>query len=118
MYNTKLLCFHNETKLQETHLLMRELMDVEQERQKTYHDRSKYGPNYKIGKKIKKMGNKKNNYFHKGLYAMVEVIDNLISMMEDKKKKKVIKVHYDRLKNIENRIAIHSWIALKTKRNS
>ena len=30
---------------------MREYMDVEQERQKIYYDRSNYGPNYKIGEK-------------------------------------------------------------------
>ena len=31
---------------------MRESMDVEQERQKTYYDRSKYGPNYKVGEDV------------------------------------------------------------------
>ena len=35
-------------KLQETHQLMRESVNVEQECQKTYYDRSKYGPNYKV----------------------------------------------------------------------
>ena len=40
--------YSTKQKLQETHQLMRESMDVEQERQKTYYDRSKYGPNYKV----------------------------------------------------------------------
>ena len=31
-------------KLQQTHHLMQEVMDVQQERQKTYFERSKYGP--------------------------------------------------------------------------
>ena len=39
-------------KLQETHQLMRGYMDVEQERQKTYYDRSKYGPNCKVGEEV------------------------------------------------------------------
>ena len=44
--------FTMKQKLQETHQLMREYMDVEQERQKTYYDRSKYGPNYKVGEEV------------------------------------------------------------------
>ena len=39
-------------KLQKTHQLMQENMDVDQERQKTYYDRSQYGPSYKIGKEV------------------------------------------------------------------
>ena len=39
-------------KLQETQQLMREYMDVEQEHQKSYYDRSKYGPSYKVGKEV------------------------------------------------------------------
>ena len=31
---------------------MRESMDVEQECQKTYYDRSNYGPNYKVGEEV------------------------------------------------------------------
>ena len=38
--------FTMKQKLQETRQLMREYMDVEQERQKQYYDRSKYGPNF------------------------------------------------------------------------
>ena len=41
--------FTMKQKLQETHQLMREYMDVEQECQKSYYDRSKYGPSYKVG---------------------------------------------------------------------
>ena len=37
--------YSTKQKLQETHQLMREIMDVEQERQKTYYDRIKHGPN-------------------------------------------------------------------------
>ena len=31
---------------------MREYMDVEQERQKVYYDRSRYGPSYKFGEEV------------------------------------------------------------------
>ena len=44
--------FTMKNKLQETHQLMRENMDVEQERQKTYYDRSRYGPSYKVGEEV------------------------------------------------------------------
>ena len=39
-------------KLQETHQFMREFMDVEQERRKTYYDRNRYGPIYKVGEEV------------------------------------------------------------------
>ena len=39
-------------KLQETHQLMREYLDVEQERQKSYYDCSKYGQSYKVGEEV------------------------------------------------------------------
>ena len=38
--------------LQETLQLMRELMDVEQERQRTCYDRCKYGTSYNIGEEV------------------------------------------------------------------
>ena len=38
--------------LPETHQLMRELMDVEQECQKTNYDRSKFGPSYRITEEV------------------------------------------------------------------
>ena len=34
-------------KLQETHQSMRDFLDVDQETQKIYSDRSRYGPSYK-----------------------------------------------------------------------
>ena len=39
-------------KLQETHQFMREFMDVEQERRKTYYDCSRYGAIYNIGEEV------------------------------------------------------------------
>ena len=44
--------YSTKQKLQETHQLMRESMDVEQERQNNYYNRSKYGPNYKVGEEV------------------------------------------------------------------
>ena len=44
--------FPMKQKLQETHQLMVEFMDIEQERQKTYYDRSWYGPSYKAGEEV------------------------------------------------------------------
>ena len=39
-------------KLQETHQLMREYMDVKQERQKTYYDFSRYRSSYTVGEEV------------------------------------------------------------------
>ena len=44
--------FTMKQKLQETHQLMREYLDVEQEHQKTYYVRGKYGPSYKVGEEV------------------------------------------------------------------
>ena len=62
--------FTMKQELQETHQLMREYMDVKQERQKSYYDRSKYGPSYKVGEEVlvfnptvKKRRNKKIYFF-------------------------------------------------------
>ena len=97
-------------KLQETHQLMRESMHVEQERQKTYYDRSKYGPNYKVGEEVlvfnlpvKKGETRKFTYFYRGPYIIVEFIDDLNFKREDKKTRKSIKVQYDRLRNNKTR---------------
>ena len=92
-------------KLQETHQLMREYNDVEQERQKSYYDRSKYGPSYEVGEEVlvfnptvKKGERRKFTSFFRVPYIIVEIINNLIFKVEDKKTRKAIKVHYDRLK--------------------
>ena len=39
-------------KLQKTHQFMRKVTDDKQEQQKTYYDRSRYGPIYKIGEEV------------------------------------------------------------------
>ena len=92
-------------KLQEKHQLMREYIDVEQERLKTYYSRkSRYGPSYELGEevlvfkpKVKKRGRSKFT-FYRGPYIIVEIINNLNCKVEDKKTKKAIKVDYDRQK--------------------
>ena len=68
--------FTMKQKLQETHQLMQEYMDVEHERQKTFYDGSKYGPNYKVGEEvlvfnptIKKGGTRKYTFFYGGPYT-------------------------------------------------
>ena len=65
-------------KLQETHQLMREFMDVEQERQKSSYDRSKYGPCYKVGEEVlvfkptvKKGETRKFTSLYRGPYIIV-----------------------------------------------
>ena len=44
--------FRLKLKLRKTHQLKRQIMDDEQERQKTCHDRSRYRPSYKVGEEI------------------------------------------------------------------
>ena len=97
-------------KLQETHQLMREYMKVEQERQKTYYDRRRYGPNYKVGEEVlvfnptvKKGETRKFTSFCGGPFIIVEIINDLNFMVENKKTRKAIKVHYDRLKKNKTR---------------
>ena len=97
-------------KLQETHQLMRESMNVEQERQKTYYHRSKYGRNYEVGEEVlvfnptvKRGETRKITSFYRGPYTIVEIINNLNFRVEDKKTKKAIKVHYERLKKYKTR---------------
>ena len=52
---------------------------------------------------FKKGETRKINSFHRGPYVIVEIINNLIFKVEDKKTKKAIKVHYDRLKKYETK---------------
>ena len=57
--------FTMKPKLQETHQLMRENMDVEQELHKTYYNRSRYKQSYKVGEEVlvfhPPIGKKKRN---------------------------------------------------------
>ena len=92
--------FTMKKKLQKTHQLMREYMDVKQERQKIYYDRSKCGPFYKVGEKllvfnptIKKGETRKISFFYRGPYIIVEIINDLNFKVEDKKTRKVFKVN-------------------------
>ena len=89
---------------------MREYMDVEQECQKSYYDCSKYGPSYKVGEEVlvfnptvKKGETRKFTSFYRGPYIIVEIINDLNFKVEDKKTRKAIKVHYDRLKKFKTR---------------
>ena len=83
---------------------MLEYIDVE-ERQKSYYDRSKYGTSYKVGEEVlvfnptvKRGETRKFTSFYKGPYIIVEIINDLNFKVEDKKTRKAIKVHYNRLK--------------------
>ena len=89
--------FKMKQKLQETHQLMRELMDVEQERQKTYYYRNRNGSSYKVGEEVIvfnptliKGETRKFTSFYRGPYAIIKV--------EDNDRGKIFKVHFDRLK--------------------
>ena len=102
--------FTMKQKRQETHQLMREYMDVKQERQKSYYDRSKYGPSYKVGEEalvfnptVKKRETRIFTSFYRGPYIIVEIIIDLNFKVEDKKTRKAIKVHYDRMKKYKTR---------------
>ena len=96
--------------LQETHQLMREYMNVKQEREKSYYDRSKYGPSYKVGEEVlvfnptvKKGETRKFTSLYRGPYIIVEFINDLSFKVEDEKTRKALKVHYDRLKKYKTR---------------
>ena len=102
--------FTKKQKLQETHQLIREYMDVKQDCQKTYYDRSKYGQSYKFGEEVlvfnptvKNGETRKFTSFYRGPYIIVENINDLNFKVEDKKMRKTIKVHYDRLKKYKTR---------------
>ena len=85
-------------------------MDVEKERQKTYYDRSWYGPSYKVGEvvlvfnpTVKKEETRKLTSFYRGPHIIAEIIYDLNFNVEDKKMKKAIKVLYDQLKKLKAR---------------
>ena len=94
------------------HELVRESMDVEQERQKTYFDRSTFGPQYEVGDlvmvfnpTIKTGQTKKFKSFYRGPRVIREIINDLNFVIEDVKTEKQQKVHYDRLKRFNSRSA-------------
>ena len=96
--------------LQTRHELVRESRDVKQERQKTYYDRSTFGPQYGIGDLVmvfnatKKTGQaKKFKSFYSGLQVIREIIIDLNFVIEDVKTKTQQKVHYDRFKRFNSR---------------
>ena len=79
-------------KLQETHQPMREFMDVGQEHQKTYYDRSRYRPSHRFGDEalvfnpMVKMGEtRKFISFYRGSYTIVKIIDDLNFKVEEKR---------------------------------
>ena len=98
--------------LQTCHQLVWESIDVEQERQKTYYDRSTFGPQCEVGDlvmvfnpTIKKGQTKKFKSFYSGPQVIREIINDLKFVIEDVKTKKQQKVHYDRLKRFNIRSA-------------
>ena len=98
--------------LQTCHELVRESMEVEQQRQKTYYDRSTFGPQYEVGDlvmvfnpTIKTGQTKKFKSFYSGPQVIREIINDLNFVIEDVKTKKQQKVHYDRLKRFNSRSA-------------
>ena len=98
--------------LQTCHELVQESMDVEQERQKTYYDRSTFGPQYEVGDLVmafnptmKSGQTKKFKSFYSGSQVIRETISDLTFVIEDVKTKKQQKVHYGRLKRFNSRSA-------------
>ena len=80
--------------LQTCHELVRESMDVEQERQKTYYDRSTFGPQYEVGDlvmvfnpTIKTGQTKKFKSFYSGPQVIREIMNDLNFVIEDVKTK-------------------------------
>ena len=103
-------CLKDES--QTCHELVRESMDVEQERQKTYYDRSTFGQQYEVGDlvmvfnpTIKTGKTKKFKSFYSGSQVIREIINDMNFVIEDVKTKKQQKVHYDRLKRFNSRSA-------------
>ena len=85
--------------------MKRGYVDVEQERQKTNYDCSRYEPSYKAGEEVlvlnptvKKGETRKVTSFYRGPYKIAESLNGLNFMVEDKETRKVTQVHYDRLK--------------------
>ena len=75
------------------HQLMPEFMDVKQEQQKTYYNRSRYGPSYKVGEEVlvfnatvKKEETRKFTSFYRGPYSIVEIKNDLYFQVEDKRR--------------------------------
>ena len=69
-----------------------------------------YGPNYKFGEEVlffnptlKKRETRKITSFYRGQHTIVKIINYLHFKVEDKKTRKTIKVHYDRLKKYTTR---------------
>ena len=99
--------------LQTCNELVRESMDVERERPKTYYERSTFGPQYEVGDlvmvfnpTIKTGQTQKFKSFYSGPQVIPEIINDLNFVIEDvKTKKKQHKVHYDRLKRFNSRSA-------------
>ena len=103
-------CLKDELKT--CHELVGESTDVEQERQKTYYDRSTFGPQYEVGDLVMvfnptiKTGQKKKfKSYCIGPQVIREMINDLNFVIEDVKAKKQPKVHYDRLKRFHSRSA-------------
>ena len=78
--------------LKKCHELVRESMDVEQERQKTYSGRSTFGPQYEVGDlvmvfnpTIKNGQTKKFKSFYSGPQVICEIINDLNFVIEDVK---------------------------------
>ena len=97
---------------QTCHELVWESMDVEQERQKTYYDRSTFEPQYEVGylgmvfnPTMKAGKTKKFKSFYSGPQVIREIIIDLNFIIEDVKTKKQQKVHYDRVKRFNSRSA-------------
>ena len=98
--------FKTRRELQKAHHQIRNKMEVEQTRQKTHYDyRRAYGLTYKEGHQVlvffptvKKGETIKFTCFYKGPYTIVEIITDLNFRVSQDETKKIIKVHYDRLK--------------------
>ena len=94
-------------------------MHVEQEPQKTYCDQSKHEPSYKIVEEglvfnptVKKGETRKFTFFYRGQNIIFEIINDLNFKVEDKKSRKTVMVHNDRLKNIKHGKS-HSRLSLR-----
>ena len=98
--------------LQTCHELERESMEVAQERQKTYYDRSTFGPQYEVGDlgtvfnpTIKTGQTKKFKSSYSGPQVIREIKNDLNFVIEDVKTEKQQRVHYDLLKRFNSRSA-------------
>ena len=85
---------------------MQEIIDVEKERQKTNYDHSRYAPSSEVQEEalvfnptLEKGETRIFTSFYRRPYTKNEIINDLIFKV-NKKTRKVIKIHYDRQKNI------------------